>query len=823
MLDVKKPPVWVAWSVQALIALTILTSPLVFWQGSLAFTVFENDIYQWLPRGFKEAQEYEWFKDRFGVDEMVVISWPGCEDTSTWRDADGDLVEPEITPLDRLAAELRVLRNERAELYFDRVTTGSEVLERLQRTPGLTEETAMARATGVFFGPDGKTTCCLAYPSAAGSRKRTETIDVALETATRITGLSPDEIHLGGPTVDGAAIDQESKNSLRRFMWMSVVLVMGLAWIRTRNPVLSAAILMCSLYCAFLGLTLLRLTGGTMNLTMVMLPTLTFILGVSASIHMTNYFIKAYIRTPELADASAVRFGGYPVAMAALTTSLGMGSLASSQILPIKSFGIYSAMAILASLPIILFMLPYALGVVARMFPKLVRGAKGSLKRKRYQSSTALILSRLTLRNHGLVTLSGIAIMVVLAIGVIWLEATLSIQNRFHSSTKIIRDYNWLEENLGPLVPMEIVLEIPNDLQRGEDLPFDHWDRGHLVSALEENIRASEFIQASYSAATFQPPSTSRTFEQQARKTGWRTRKRSLIENRLIAGRFYDPDVVDGVYSENAVLLDDPDKELWRISVRIKAMEKTDYNGLLVQISGVVDEFLELANGIYKSPSGEQMSAVITGGVPMMYKAQQQVLSDLVTSFLTAFVLISLVMVVLMRSIMAGLLAMIPNVFAPLVVFGSMGWMGMAIEIGSVMTASIALGIAVDDTIHFLAWYRRGIRENLRPRLAVIYAYQHCAKSMIDTTLICGLGTLPFVFSVFMPTVRFSILLAVLLGGSLLGALILLPSMLSGPLGRFFGRKRITAGGGTSPVYVPPPAYLKRLNIPQKQGQETSS
>lgn len=795
---------------RTLIALVVLTSPLVFWQGSLAFTRFENDIYQWLPRGFREAQEYEWFKERFGVDEMVVISWPGCVDSSLATSSEGTAMAEQESPLERLASELRELRNERAELYFDRVTTGAEILDRLRQTPGLTEDMALERAKGVFFGPDGKTTCCLAYPSPAGSKNRSKTIEAALEAAQRHTGLSADQIHMGGPTVDGAAIDQESKNSLRSFMWMSVVLVMGLAWIRTRNPLLSAAILICSLYCAFLGLTLLRLTGGTMNLTMVMLPTLTFILGVSAAIHMTNYFIKAYAHIPEHADAASVRYGGYPVSMASLTTALGMVSLASSQIWPIKMFGLYSALAVMVSLPIILFLLPYALGTFARYFPKSIHGGEAGETRRRHQSATALLLSRMTLKYHRAITFGGIGLMIVLALGVIWLHATLSIQNRFHDSTKIIKDYHWLEENLGPLVPMEIVLEIPNDLERSEGVLFDHWDRGLLVSALEQNIRASEFIQASYSAATFQPPSTSRTFEQQARKTGWRTRKRLLIDNRLISGRLSDPAEVADVYHENSVLTDIPDRELWRISVRIKAMENTNYNKLLSQISGVVDEFLALTNRQYRSPSGDRVSAVVTGGVPMMYKAQQQVLSDLVTSFLTAFALISLVMVVLLRSLGAGLLAMIPNIFAPLVVFGSMGWLGMAIEIGSVMTASIALGIAVDDTIHYLAWFRRGIRENLRPRLAVNYAYQHCAKSMIDTTLICGLGTLPFVFSVFMPTVRFSILLAVLLGGSLLGALILLPSMLAGPLGKFFGARHITAGGGASPVYVPPPAYLKR-------------
>ena len=102
------------------------------------------------------------------------------------------------------------------------------------------------------------------------------------------------------------------------------------------------------------------------------------------------------------------------------------------------------------------------------------------------------------------------------------------------------------------------------------------------------------------------------------------------------------------------------------------------------------------------------VSAVLTGGIPLVYKAQHQILRDLLISFLTAFVFISIILMFVLKRIQSGLVAMVPNVFPPLVVFGAMGWLDRPIEIGSVMTASVALGIAVDDTIHFLTWYRRG-------------------------------------------------------------------------------------------------------------------
>ena len=75
---------------------------------------------------------------------------------------------------------------------------------------------------------------------------------------------------------------------------------------------------------------------------------------------------------------------------------------------------------------------------------------------------------------------------------------------------------------------------------------------------------------------------------------------------------------------------------------------------------------------------------------------------------------------VVVRSVRAGMLSMLPNVFPVVVIFGTMGWANVLVDIGSMMTASVAMGVAVDDTIHFLTWFRRGIDEGLDRKNAVL-------------------------------------------------------------------------------------------------------
>jgi hypothetical protein len=187
------------------------------------------------------------------------------------------------------------------------------------------------------------------------------------------------------------------------------------------------------------------------------------------------------------------------------------------------------------------------------------------------------------------------------------------------------------------------------------------------------------------------------------------------------------------------------------------------------------------------------VSAVYTGAVPVVYKASRTLLNNLVTSIFWAFVMIGFVMIFLLRNpgslwpnIPAGLASMVPNIFPVVVIFGAMGWMGIDVDIGTMMTASVAMGVAVDDTIHFLTWYRWGLAAGLSRVGAIQQAYRRVGRAMAQTTAIGGLGMFVFALSTFTPTQMFGILMLALLLAALVGDLIFLPAILAGPLGRVF-------------------------------------
>jgi len=129
---------------------------------------------------------------------------------------------------------------------------------------------------------------------------------------------------------------------------------------------------------------------------------------------------------------------------------------------------------------------------------------------------------------------------------------------------------------------------------------------------------------------------------------------------------------------------------------------------------------------------------------------------------------------------------MLPNVLPVVMVFGGMGWLGIEVDVGSMMTASIALGVAVDDTIHFLNWYREELDRLGDRKLAILATYKHCATPTFQAAVISGLGLSVFALSTFTPTQRFGYLMLVILWMGVIAELIFFPALLAGPLGLVF-------------------------------------
>jgi hypothetical protein len=347
------------------------------------------------------------------------------------------------------------------------------------------------------------------------------------------------------------------------------------------------------------------------------------------------------------------------------------------------------------------------------------------------------------------------------AVGLTRLEPSTRLKDFFGTNSRIFHDYQWFEQHVSMLNPLEVLVRFPRDC----GLSFTQ--RLAVITRLQAEIQQLDGQPATYSAANLCPrPPTGHGVSQVA--------ERVILERRLLRRR-------DDLLRARR-LLEDAGDEIWRVTVRVSATQELDYGLFAARLRRVVEQVLQ----DQPTTGTAGVSATYTGSVLLSWKVRNEQWEVLLKSFFMALVLIGATMMAVCTSVPAGLLSMLPNVFPLVVSFGLMGWVGRSLDTGSIMTASIALGIAVDDTLHYLTWYRRGQREGRSRPDSVRYAYQRCGAAMIQASMICGCALLVFVLSPFLPAACFGGLMFTMLVAALAGDLFLLPALLLGPAGIAF-------------------------------------
>ncbi len=733
--------------------LLVATLPWVI-PGSQAVDCDTSGLTQWLPDRHPQRNQYESFLRQFGVDDSVLVSWAGCT-----------LDDPR---LERLAVALtrdlgRHARRDEDRL-FEEVITGQRLMRRLTSKPlNLGRREALRRLTGFVIGPDQQMTCAIVRLTQHGRGAQKQVIHAIEQTAAQQCGLSSEELRMGGAAYDAYVMDIESERSVRGYTMQAAVITLVVAWFCLRSVRLIVVIGLAAGYCRLLTMAIIYYTGAHLSAVLIVAPALVYVLTVSGSVHLANYYRDAGQEHGwQGAGWRAFRLGWQPCLLAAVSTSIGLASLGVSQIAPIREFGYYSAGCLMIALVVMLFFVPSALELWPRRNTRRAKDVLGERLPGRARRWLTQQLPDFVIRYYRSLILATIFIMLIVGYGLRHTQTTVKIEAMFRADTDLVRNYRWIEEHIGPLGTIEVIVSFD------KDCPLDILDRVSLVHRMDRLIRQIPEVASTVSAATFLPE-----LPKQGGAGG--VIRRTIYRNRLEKNR--------SVLTQERLVAQASGKELWRISTRVPTLQTSNYAVLAEEVLNSIDKTLADT-----SAAIPHVAVSHTGLLPMVETAQHLLLSDLLKSFMLAVVLICPLMMVVLHDIRAGTLAMIPNVAPVVIVFGTMGWCGQEVDVGSVLTASVALGIAVDDTLHFLKWYTRAIGMGADRHEAIREAFRRCAVAMVQTTLICGLGILVLVQSTSVPTCRFAILIFLLLAAALPGDLVLLPAILASPLGKYFQR-----------------------------------
>lgn len=735
-------------------ALAVLLAPTVIGVRA-AVRSNVNDVRDWLPAHFEETRQYQWFRSQFGSEEFVVVSWPGCV-----------LDDPRLA---NVAARLRdrsTLAQQRGTgPLFTRVTTGAELVDEMTSDRlGFTKRVAVERLRGTLIGPDGQQTCAVVTLSDS-ARIRLRQVLGEIRRATLEGGVAENEIHLGGPAVVNDAIDRSSTQSLVRLAGLAGLVGILVAWVCFREIRLTLIVFFIAGYSAALSLAAAPLLGVPVNAILITMVPLVYVAAMSGAIHLSNYYREG-LRSVGAGRAiqEALSHAALPLTLATATTAIGLLSLWYSDLAPIRLFGVFSALGVLIGLAMQLVALPALLDLISTSVPT------GTPLNAQHSASPESGLEplapgwqqilRATTRFH--LACSSLFV-ILLALGVAGLsrvETSIQIMRLFSPKTPVVSSYAWLEEKLGALVPLEVVVRFDSTNS------LDATQRLRVVRQIHEQIGEVPGVSGSLSAATFLPKQSSQGASLRGAVASVRLRR--ALARLAEAGYWRTTD----------------EGEAWRISVRVAAGEDLDYG----EFQRALRERVEPTITAERLAGRTGITAIYTGAVPIIYKARRGLLDGLIFGFSTDVTLVVVSAWLLLRHWTSGLLLFLTSIFPMTIVFGTMGWCGWVVDIGSVMAPCVALGVTIDDAIHFVLWFGRGSARGLARVPAIELAYSVCGQAMVQSWGVIGIGLSVFALSDFVPTFRFGALTLALLTAALLCNLVFLPALLAGPIGGWFAR-----------------------------------
>jgi predicted RND superfamily exporter protein len=618
-------------------------------------------------------------------------------------------------------------------------------------------------------------------------------------------GIPEPSLHMGGRTVASTALNQAVKNAgwNRAFpLWdlpqrspilLSVLVTVVLSMVLLRSFRLTILVQVVSLLCAVACVALVPVTGGSMNMVLVVMPTLLVVITTSAAIHLCNYWKNSGIDDPAESVFHSASVAWLPCFLASATTGIGLASLMVSTLVPVRDFGIYASVGCGISFLCALYVLPSLMLYWPRRPPK-----PEALDTTLWQN-----LGEILTGHHQLVKFGCLAAAVVCTSGLFYFRTETKVVRYFADDSRLARDYYFLEENLSGIVSVDTIVRFDETVQR--DIPF--LDRARKVMLIQDSLRQHPEVSGTLSLASFLDLSQEDTSGMTRMQRMKVKRRESDIEARVREKLAAGDDESRGLSSMLAVasaagdlkadgdgLLNRKGDELWRITCQSSVMSDYDYAVLTKELDEITRRHLRDV----KSP---WTGHIVTGLIPIFLRTQQALLESLISSFGLAFVVIWIVMGIQLRSLTAAAVAMLPNIFPVAVMFGLLGWGGIRVDIGTMITASVALGIAVDGTLHMLTWFQILIQQGMTRRDAAVKSLEHCGPALWQSSAAIGLGMLALFPVELLLISRFGWIMAGMILAALIGDVIFLPALLVGRLGIILERgTRGGAGpsGGTS-------------------------
>lgn len=686
----------------------------------------DNRLERWLGEGGESVAVYEQFRRDFGSDEFLLSVIGG-----------GDFFTPDTLELllgcaESLEAVPGVVEVRGIPILY-RDLFGAEDPAALAE-----EMTSTSFYTGLFISADGELAGLLLEIDPADEPSARRRIVQAAGEALRPLRESGREVRLVGSTALIVALDEVSAGEARHTIPIALAgsLLMLLLMLRSARAMLATAA--SALLAVVLTVGIAVTAGVTLNMVSTALPPLLWVLALSNSIHIMRRYQDLRLDDDlPTALARALAETTRPCVLAAVTTAAGFASLSVSVLAPVRELGWLAALGILLALAINLSVTPLLVELLRVPAFRRHLGTFGGNWRWGWREHPRAVLA--------------VAVVLVLAaaasVPAIRVESDpVAFLPADHPTT---RDFRALDGRLGGFHTLEVLVEAPEVWYGPASWP--------VLEQVKDRLAASPIVTRVLSPVDILAKLNHWEHGFDPRFYGPPASRREAADLVAAAGD-------EGRRALRRLVLDD--QRTVRLSALVNETGEEPFLGLVDEARRALDDL----------PEG--WTARVTGQVLLLVEAQQALVATQLESLGLALLLVFASIAVGLGSWRLTATAVPPNLIPILAAFAAMALMRLPLDAGTVMVASIALGIAVDNTVHVLENVRRRLADGMPIAEATTTTLRSIGPALAATTATAAAGFLALGTSEFVPIRDFGVLATVAMVAALAADVLVLPAIL---------------------------------------------
>jgi predicted RND superfamily exporter protein len=566
-------------------------------------------------------------------------------------------------------------------------------------------------------------------------------------------------LHQGGTPTMNDRIQTLMRGDMGRFTSLSLLSIgafLGVLFRRVGAVVLPLVVVVLSVATT---LAVMAMSGTAIMPPTQVLPTFLLAVGIGGCVHVLAIFFQSRRRGAgvEASIAHALGHSGLAIIMTALTTAGGLSSFAAAELAPISHFGTYGPLGVLIALVFTIVLLPALLAIFPIRPPEeRDESESGDGARLARSQRTLVGCGNWCIDHAGLVVGISAGLVVVAILGAAQLRFSFNPMDWFPDTESVKIANTLLNDETKGSIFLEVLLDtgVENGLHEPETLELMDEMRRQVSSGQIRDLFVGKTISLVDVIKEIHQALNENRSEFYAIPGD-----RTLVAQELLLFENSGSDDLEDVCDSRF--------QVGRFTMKLPFVDAAQYGPFIARIETLFEEILE-----------GRATITTTGIMAIMGRTISAVIRTMATSYVIAFLIVAPLLVLIIGQLRLGVLAIIPNLTPILLTLGVMGWTGIPLNPFTILTGSIALGLAVDDTIHFMHNFRRYYARSGDLRGSVRETLMTTGQALFFTSLVLSTGFFVFTFATMGNLFHFGLLTGMTVILAFLADIMLAPALM---------------------------------------------